>query len=367
MTGKKDKLHLTDDLSKRYAPFADWQSVVDIDALKSPSERFWRTPQEISAQRAENDLPLKGLRLVLDSGHIGGQWAAHEQREFRIRENDYYVREAELTLEVAKNARTRLIKLGAEVQLLREALVPVHSRRPIDYLEEAMEQLPLPKEPSSEISKDYANALRDKAIRMSLISGELAERARRVNKVIRPDALISLHMNAAAWPGTAADGTVSELRLVNANDLHVLIFGCMSREELEFPHQQEHLAVKLNNGSGSVEQQLGSSMAAALADATKLPPATYETRNAVLLDPDQPYVFARNLLILRLAECPTVLLEPYIVNSEIVYPRIQSALATRLAGKAPDADDILVEYADAVVTGVLNCYAAEAKLTKVKG
>ena len=355
---KKAKAQLSAELSKRYAPYVDWQSVVDTDVLmKSSSERYWRTPQEIAAQRAEKDLPLKELRLALDSGHIGGQWAAHEQREFRIKEKDFYVREAELTLEVAKKVRTRLIKLGAEVQLLREALVPVNLLRPIDYLEEAMEQLPLPEESSSEIPKDYISALRDKAIRMSLISGELTERAGWVNEVIQPDALISLHMNAAAWPGATTDSTVSELQLVKSNDLHVLVFGCMSQEELELPHQQEHLAAKLNNGSGSVEQQLGSSMAAALADATKLPPATYEKRNAVLLDPDQPYVFARNLLILRLAECPTVLLEPYIVNSEAVYPRIQSALANRVAGKAPANDDILVEYADAVVAGVLNCYA----------
>jgi hypothetical protein len=58
-----------------------------------------------------------------------------------------------------------------------------------------------------------------------------------------------------------------------------------------------------------------------------------------------------------MAECPTVLLEPYIVNSEAVYPRLQSALADWAAGNAPAKDDILVEYANAVVAGVLKCYA----------
>lgn len=358
MDREKGKTWLTSELSKRYAPFVDWQSIVDIDALiQEPKERYWRTPQEIAMHRTEKDLPLKGLRLVLDPGHVGGQWAAHEQREFRIEETDFYVREAELALEVAKRARTQLIELGAEVTLLREALVPVNSKRPIDYLEEAMEQLPFPDEHSPQMRKDYAVALRSKAIRLALVSGELTERARLVNEVIQPDALISVHMNATSWPGAADDGTVSELQLVNFNDLHVLIFGCMSEEELKLPHQQAHLAAKLNNGSGTVEQLLGSSMAAALADATKLPPAKYEKLNAVLLDPEEPYVFARNLLILRMAECPTVLLEPYIVNSEAVYLRLQSALADWAAGSAPAKDDILVEYANAVVSGVLKCYA----------
>lgn len=359
MGGEKDKAQLAAELSKRYAPFADWRSIVDIDALIPKSkERRWRMPKEIVAQRAKKDLPLKGLRLVLDSGHVGGQWAAHEQREFRIREKDFYVREAELTLEVVKSARTQLIDLGAEVTLLREALVPVNSKRPIDYLEEAMEKVSPPEKYTPETSRDYAGALRSKAIKLALVSGELAERARLVNEVIRPDALISVHMNAAAWPGSGEDGTVAEKRLVGFNDLHVLIFGCMSDEELKFSHQQTQLAAKLNNGSGAVEQLLGNAMAAALADATGLPPAKYEKQNAVLLDGNEPYLYARNLIILRLVECPTVLLEPYIVNSEAVYPRLQSALADRVAGKVSHEDDILVEYANAVVSGVLRAYGS---------
>ena len=330
-----------------------------MDALvRKSKERYWRMPQEIAAQRTQKDLPLKGLRLVLDSGHVGGQWAAHEQREFRIREHDFYVREAELTLEVVKSVRTQLIDLGAEVTLLRDALVPVNSKRPIDYLAEAMEQVSPPGEYTPETFGDYAGALRDKAIKLALVSGELAERARLVNTVIRPDALISVHLNAAAWPAAAEDGTVTEKRLVDFNDLHVLIFGCMSDGELKSPHQQAQLAAKLTNGSGAVEQLLGKSMAAALANATGLPPATYEKQNAVLLDQDEPYVYARNLIILRLAECPTVLLEPYIVNSEAVYPRLQSALADRAAGKVSHEDDILVEYANAVVSGVQRAYGS---------
>ena len=200
---------LTTELSKRYAPFADWQSIVDLDSLSMDLvERYWRTPQEIAMHRTGEDLPLKGLRLVLDSGHIGGQWAAHEDREFRIEEKDFYVREAELTLEVVKQVRTQLIEFGAEVTLLREVLIPLNSKRPIDYLEEAIQQLPFPNERTSEAIRGYAGALRNKAIRLALISGELTERAHLINKVIQPDALISLHMNAAAWPGIADEGVV---------------------------------------------------------------------------------------------------------------------------------------------------------------
>ena len=52
-----------------------------------------------------------------------------------------------------------------------------------------------------------------------------------------------------------------------------------------------------------------------------------------------------------------MLLEPYVANSMAAYPRLQAALANRAAGAALAADDILLEYADAVVAGVLACYA----------
>ncbi len=146
-------------------------------------------------------------------------------------------------------------------------------------------------------------------------------------------------------------------RLVSANNLHALIFGCMSARELSSGRQQAQLAVKLGNDSGEPERLLGNALVSALAEATDLPAATYQGRNAILLSSEQPYLFARNLLLLRMAECPTVLLEPYVANSVGAYGRIQSALADRAAGRSLAEDDILVEYADAVVAGVRACYA----------
>jgi hypothetical protein len=97
----------------------------------------------------------------------------------------------------------------------------------------------------------------------------------------------------------------------------------------------------------------------AFAEATQLPAATYQGRNAILLSAEQPYVFARNLLLLRMAECPSVLLEPYVANSVGAYGRIQMALKDRAAGRTLAEDDILLEYAHAIVAGVLAHYGGE--------
>ena len=49
-------------------------------------------------------------------------------------------------------------------------------------------------------------------------------------------------------------------------------------------------------------------------------------------------------------------MEPYISNSQSSYARIQKALSAREYYEPLPTDDILVEYADAVVTGVLRTY-----------
>ncbi|MFT5826998.1 MAG: N-acetylmuramoyl-L-alanine amidase [Yoonia sp.] len=351
-----DASALATDMTTRYAPYADWSKVVDVDVLaRQSSSRYWRTAEEIVVARAEGALPLAGLHLALDPGHIGGQWAEAEGRHFRITENDFYVREGELVLQVAQRAREQLVALGATVTLLREANLPVNPRAPIDYLQMAAAQVPEPTESTPSALWEYGCALRGRAERLSIVTGDLIERARLVNQVIKPDALISLHINAAAWPKSE-----SGFQLVDTNNLHALIFGCMSAGELQVGRQQAQLAVKLVNESGAPEYLLGDALVAALAEATSLPAARYEGRNAILLDSEQPYLYARNLLMLRMAECPTVLLEPYVANSVTAYGRLQAGLADRAAGRELAEDDILVEYADAVVAGVLACYGSVA-------
>ena len=355
---------LASDLATRYAPYANWQSVVDVDALAQRAEsRYWRTAEEIALQRGDGDLPLAGLHIALDPGHIGGQWAAAEGRQFRIAEDDFYVREGELVLAVAELARTKLMALGAKVTLLREAALRVNPNNPVEYLELAAEQVSPPNESSLSALWEYGCAVRVRAVHLSIVKGDLMERARLVNREVQPDALISLHINAAAWPteneSEASDSGNAMLRLVDANNLHVLIFGCLSDDELLAENQLEQLAVKLTNGSGPAERLLGGALATALAEATELPAASYRRNNAILLSSQQPYLFARNLLLLRMAECPTVLLEPYVANSVGAYGRLQSALANRAAGRVLAEDDILLQYAEAVVAGVRACYGQE--------
>lgn len=306
----------------------------------------------IDASKTSLEAPLNGFHLALDPGHIGGEWAKWEARNFRISKEDFWVREGELVMEVARQVRLRLVAMGAEVTLLRESFQPINPKTFEDYWEKAAAGIIAPSEVSLRAQLDHALAVRNRAIRLAVVTGELAERARVVNEVIRPDALISLHINAAPWP--AGD----ELQLVDSDHAHVLVFGCMSEAELASPRQQEQLVKKLINGSGAIEARLGAALGASLAAATGLPASEYEGRNAIRIDPEIPSLWARNLMLLRLVDCPTVLLEPYIANGRRSYARIQEALRARKYKEPLPPNDILIEYADAVVAGVFQLYGA---------
>lgn len=339
----------------RYAPQADWTSLPDAVALSS-SERsaWWQSPGQFQRVGPDGERPLTGLHLALEPGHLGGVWAEWEGRHFRMAEGDYWVREGELVLEVALRVAVMLEQLGAKVSLVRRSSHPVNPKGFADYWDSAAREFV----PSTEISLSgqlsQALAIRDQAIRRAIIIGELAERARLVNESIRPDALISLHINAAPW------SSATPRQLVMTDHAHVLVFGCMLPAELAVPRQRERLIAKMTNGSGPIEVCLGEALGKALADATGLPASNYSGDNATRLDGCSDYLWARNLMLLRLVDCPVVMLEPYIANSRSSYPRIQAALRARAHHEPLPENDILIEYADAVVRGVLATYSSGA-------
>jgi N-acetylmuramoyl-L-alanine amidase len=329
------------ELLTRYTPHTNGTAVFDLEQIATET-----------LADAENafDRPFTELHIALDPGHIGGILAEWEWRNFRISKEDHWVREGELVLEVALRIRAHLTRLGAKVTLLREEHQPINPKTFINYWAlAAAEEMP-PTELSFKAQLDHALAVRNRAIYLAIVRDEIAERARLVNEVIQPDALISLHINAAAWPDEAGK------QLVDSDHAHVLIFGCLSEAELASPQQQVRLARKLSNGSGPVEVRLGAALGSALVEATGLPASNYLGSNAIRILPEVPSLWARNLMLLRLVDCPTVLMEPYITNSHSSYARIQKALSSREYHEPLPTDDILVEYADAVVTGVLRAY-----------
>lgn len=352
-------------LNKVYAPGGTWQKVITVDkdaavirtspgsapfllrfapsrsaAKAIPS--YWRSRSQLPPEQPGK--PLAGLKIALDPGHLGGSWAKMEERWFQIG-NAKPVTEGDMTLLVAKMLVPRLEALGAEVFLTRSKAAPVTSLRPSRLRKTAEESLRDKGESIDDVS------LMKESERLFYRVGEIRRRGRLVNEKIRPDLVICLHFNAEAW------GDKNNPTLVNDNHLHFLITGAWSADELAYDDQRYDMLVKLLNRSFVEEVAITNALARSMAAATGLPPFVYHGSTAVRVN-DNPYVWGRNLLANRLFNCPTVYVEPYVMNSRSFFTRIQ-------AGDYPGRRNfggvmrksIYREYADAIVDGLVAYYS----------
>jgi N-acetylmuramoyl-L-alanine amidase len=312
-------------------------------AIKTPP-RFWKERTERSPVPGK---PLAGLRIAIDPGHLGGSYAQMEARWFRIG-NSRPVEEGEMTLLVAKLLKIRLEAFGAEVWLTRTKPGPTTPLRPGNLKNAAIGSLEEERVPINEERLQHAEELLFYRI------GEIRNRARLVNKLIRPDLVICLHFNAEEW------GDPLHPSLTEKNHLHLLLSGAMSREELL--HEDERYTMLLKLLGGTHQEELGASEAVShsLASATGLPPFVYHSGKAIPAS-GNPYLWIRNLLANRLFECPVVYCEPYVMNSRPVFNRIQLGdyPGRRNVGGLP-LPSIYREYADAVAQGLADYYGGTA-------
>jgi hypothetical protein len=300
---------------------------------------------------------LSGIKIALDPGHIGGEWAKMEERWFKSGDAAP-VEEGEMTLRVAKMLAERLRALGARVSFVREKAEPVTPYRPDDFKESARAVL---KAGGTENPREEPagpdDALKEQTVRwqseiLFYRSSEIRERARRVNSKLRPDLVLCLHFNAEAW------GDERNPTLTDKNHLHLLVNGSYLPPELEFDDERFEMLQRLLSRAYDEELKIADIAAAAMAKKTGLPPYQYTTDNVIKVG-TSGYVYARNLVATRLYQCPVVYFEPYVMNSSEVFARVQ---AGDYEGTRPingvERPSIYREYVDGVVEGLVEYYTA---------
>jgi N-acetylmuramoyl-L-alanine amidase len=358
--------HFSDLLIRVYAPGGAANDVIQIEAdhakvttragkepfilrfaanesVVKPAPGYWRPKRAIPLPPSA-DKPLAGLKIALDPGHLGGDWAKVEERWFKVG-NSKPVMEGDMTLLVAKKMASRLKSLGADVFLTRSKPGPVTSLRPEKLKEEARLSLADKKRPATPV------ALQSESERLFYRVGEIRRRAKLVNEVIRPDLVLCLHFNAEAW------GNENDPKLVDVNHLHFLITGAWGAEELTYEDQRFDMLNKLLGRSYPEELAVTESIAGSMARETGLPPYVYLESNAGRVN-DNPYIYARNLLANRLFVCPVVYIEPYVMNSKAAFARIQAGdYEGRRKFGGILRKSIYREYADSVVDGLVAYYS----------
>jgi len=325
------------------------------EASREPVPRLWRLAKSLTP--AKPDKPLSGLRIALDPGHLGGEWAKMEERWFQVGGSPP-VQEGDLTLRVARLLAPRLRNLGAKVFFVRNGNEPITPKRPDDFKELARRILiknGVP-QPRTDVL-DPNDPEKEQTIRwqseiLFYRYGEIRRRAVLVNTKLHPDLVLCLHLNAEGW------GDPNHPTLTDKNHLHLLVNGSYLKDELELDDERFEMIRRLLSRAYDQELPLADTIAGAMARETKLPPYEYPTTNSTTKVGTSGYVYARNLLATRLYRCPVVYCEPYVMNSNDAFARIQAGdyEGTRSVN-GTERKSIFREYADSVVDGLVDYYS----------
>ncbi|WP_309396126.1 hypothetical protein [Cerasicoccus maritimus] len=307
--------------------------------LPAPPPRYWRTRDEWRATKPDDALPLAGLKVALDPGHIGGEFAAMEFRSWKTSDGPLF-REGEFVLEVSKVLKPQLEALGATVYLVRETNEPVTTDTP-ESLRPLAAKLVTERELTPGLELDVKDReLKEKSLARLLFYrvSEIKARAQLVNEQFQPDVTLCLHVDGTTTP--------EDKELADQGYAHFLVNGAYSADELSYDDQRYAMIERLLSGTWQVERPLADTMAVCFREISPQPPFTYTGPNAVRINPN-PYVWARNLMANRLYQCPTIFLEPFVANEVGFYSDYQE-----------NPEQLAQTYARAVELALVRFYAA---------
>jgi hypothetical protein len=314
---------------------------------KLPAQ-YWRRIDKLGP--ASQRRPLHGLNVALDPGHLGGHWAKMEERWFQVGDQPP-VEEGELTWRVARILAPKLRALGAEVSFARRHDRLTTPLRPDDFREIAREVLA--KTGVTEPRPDYVadDTDKEKSVRwqselLFYRQSEIRYRAKKVNMKLQPDLVLCLHFNAEAW------GDPKNPILIDRNHFHVLINGSYLPDEIFHDDVRYEMVRRLLSRTHEEELPLADAMATTFAQETELPPYQYTTDTVAKVG-TSGYVYARNLLATRIFRCPVIYFEPYVMNSNEGFARIEAGDydGTR-EFNGVQRKSIFREYAQAIADGL---------------
>jgi hypothetical protein len=322
----------------------------------------FRAVATIRAQTKE-EVPLRGLRLAIDPGHIGGNWAEIENRAIRYPGQKTKLCEGDLNLITAKLLETRLEELGASVFLTRNSTEPVTETRPETLRDEAYarirEKYParIRRVASEPLPRQYQMLqpfLDEVATFIFYRQEEMRARGDIIRHHFQPDLTVVLYINATP--------SSSRAKLIDVNQNIFFVHGSYLKDEAVDPAQQPRLLYKLLERGSDIEAEVADHISQAFKQHTGLPPVPYgdSTTTRQVIE-NNLYVVARNLAANREYDGPVIVTEPYFMNHRITNARLYAGdyEGTREFGGKPYRS-IFREYADSVVDGLLSAYGPES-------
>jgi N-acetylmuramoyl-L-alanine amidase len=330
-------------------------------------------PYKYKTQAVSTDptRPLKGLRIALDPGHIGGDWAQLEARYFKLGD-DPPVLEAKLNLITCQLLAERLEADGAEIIWAKHDYEPVTHLRPDDLHREAIAALAGHQVSSSSYTPSFLFGLpRDRtpgrhltqAAAESRVDNEAALLFYRVAEIRargdvvnqqHPDLTICVHYNADDW------GDPNHPTLTGRSRLVIFTNGHYDPSELVYDDYKYDLLRKLLDRTAVQEERGCALVGQSMLDTFKYPPEIYPTSYSVHHVTDIPSVYARDLLANRIYHGPVIYCEGPYMNAPDAYYRIIAGdyLGMRTI-RGESVPSIYRDYAFSVERGILKYFGVK--------
>lgn len=306
------------------------------------------------ATSADPAQPLKGIRIALDPGHIGGDWAQLEARYFKLGD-DPPVEEAELNLTTCKRLAERLQADGADIVWAKHDFEPVTKLRPDSLHREAIAALALNPNTTKRISGQDAieRMINNEAALLFYRFAEIRARGEVVNK-LHPDLTICVHYNADDW------GNPDKPTLTNHSRLVIFLNGAYEKSELAYDDQKFDLLRKLLDRTADLEERGCALVGQSMLDILKYPPESYAEGYFAHHVTNVPSVYARNLMASHLYHGPVIYCEGPYMNARDAYYRIIAGdyLGVRTI-QGQSCSSIYRDYAAAVEQGVLQYFGVK--------
>ncbi len=309
---------------------------------------------KIKAVSNDPTRPLKGLKIALDPGHIGGEWSQLEGRYFKLGD-DPSVEEAKLNMITCDRLAERLQADGAQIIWAKHDYEPTTHLRPASLRREAIAALALHPDTTKRISDEAAieRMIGNEAALLFYRVAEIRARAEIVNKQ-NPDLTICVHYNADDW------GDPSKPSLIGHSRLVIFVNGAYEKSEVACDDIKYDLLRKLLDRTAVQEERGCVDVGQEMLDTLKYPPEIYPGGYFARHVTDLPSVYARNLIANRLYHGPVIYCEGPYMNARDAYPRIIAGdyLGVRTIN-GESVPSIYREYAASVERGILKYFGVK--------
>lgn len=275
--------------------------------------------------------PLNGMRIAIDPGHFGSQYAKLEEKYIDMDPNETFgiyqpiqFDEGTLATETAKRLASKLQALGAQILLTRTQPGETVYRKPFQTwlqqdFDSAIEKM-IALQPDTSLREKEKIFWREKAtpteiFRSTYAYVDLQRRADLIN-AFKPHVTVSCHYNLGGiydkdgkTPGTTDDYTLFFIPgAYMRGSLKDEAFRCTSMKDARSRYEFIRLLV-----TDSLEKSIALAKVAQknLYKRLKLPPGDHCSYLKVLCLQNSPGIYHRNLMLPRLVHSPVLYAEPF--------------------------------------------------------